>query len=189
MKKYQGIFYLLLPALVFLNIALLLKLRSLSASPALEIVNYLAYPLKVEKKELFAFLQESGFIQDGTTFHFQKETTYRPKKIILAFDEMTAGQKGFIQVFNVHDKPVACYDLSQTDDTYQINLYFSLDYLSGLDNQALDYAFKSFPTKAILYLAKVHQKKQRLKEADQQEIYQLLPEFLKKYDFIRVAKD
>jgi len=189
MKTQQKIFYCFLIVFVLLDIVLFLKLRSLSTSPTLEIVNHLALPLRVDKKGLLALLQESGFIRDGTTFNLQNEVSYKPKRIVFTFNEMADGQKGFIQAFYVHDKQVAGYDVSQTADNYQIDFYFSLEYLKGLNNQDLNYAFKSFPLKAILYLAKVHQKKQRLNAADWEEINRLLPKFLKKYDFIRLAKD
>jgi len=189
MKTGKKIFSFLLIVFVLLDVILFLKLRSLSTSPSVEIVNRLALPLKVDKEGLLNLLQESGFIQDGAAFHLQKEINYRPKKIIFTFKEMVPGQKGFIQVFYVNDKQVAGYDVLQTADNYRIDFYFSSDYLDGLDSQDLNYAFQSFPIKAILYLAKIHQKKQRLDTSDWEEINRLLPKFLKKYDFIHVAKD
>jgi len=189
MKTQQKFFYCLLIVFILLDVILSLKLRSLSTSPTVEIVNHLALPLRVDKQGLLNLLQESGFIQDGATFHLQNEVSYKPKRIVFTFNEMAAGQKGFIQAFYVNDKQVAGYDVSQTADNYQIDFYFSSDYLEGLDGQGLNYAFKSFTTKAILYLAKVHQKKQRVDAADWEEINRLLPQFLKKYDFIRLAKD
>jgi hypothetical protein len=188
MKTGKKILYFLFIVFVFLNIVLFLKLRLLSTSPTIEIINHLPLTVKIDKKKLLSLLEESGFIQNDTAFHLQREINYRPKKIVFTFKKMIPQQKGFIQAFQVNGKQVAGYDVAQTNDNYQIDFYFSFDYLSGLDSKELSYAFQSFPTKAILYLAKIHQKKQRLDASDLKEINQFLPGYLKKYDFIQTAR-
>lgn len=190
MRAGKKILLFLFIIFLLLDIGLLFKLRSLLTSPSVEIVNQLPFlALKTDRKKLLALLEESGFLQDSVTFHFQKETNYRPKKIILVFNEMTPQQKGFIQAFQVNDKQVAGYDVDQTADNYRINFYFSSDYLNGLDDEDLSYVFRSFPVKAILYLGKIHQKKQRLNTSDLKEINLILPDYLKKYDFIQAIRN
>lgn len=158
--------------------------------PQIVVKNY--YPgitVSVDYQRMISFLREVGFLQDNQVVDPELLTAYNPKKIVLAFyKEEDLRKQPLIEVFKIQGIDAFGYVVFSSVQEYRLEFYLNPIYLDQKEAGDIRYSLNSLLIKAVVYLTKVAEKKERLGEEERRQIQEESIKFLKKFSIIDVQR-